>query len=98
MKRAQRDLRSRIAQLLTRHGADAAALALDFACVTLADLDLDSLSLLAFLSDLEREFGLDLAALRGLARRDCRLGELLTACRAAYARTPLNSGELPLAA
>jgi len=52
----------------------------------LADLALDSLSLLSFLAELEEEFGLNLDELRSIARRECPMRELIDVCENAEGR------------
>lgn len=59
----------------------------------LGELDLDSMSLLGFLVELEREFKLHLDELRAIARRDCRMDYLIELCHLASLRD-----EEPLAA
>jgi hypothetical protein len=54
--------------------------------VQLGELDLDSLALLSFLADIEREFRLRSEELAQIARRDCTFGSLSALCRTAAMR------------
>lgn len=83
-----RHISARIVDLLKAdYQLEVDATSASFRSVRLRDLDLDSLSLLSFLADLEREFRLRLPELEQIARRDCTLGSLSELCRRATARS-----------
>jgi len=78
---------ARIAGLLSqRYQIDVARLGPRLVTTRLGELDLDSLSLLSFLSDVEQEFQLRLEELEQIAHRECTLGKLIALCRSAAAR------------
>ena len=87
-----KDTIARIAQLLTtRYQVALDPTSASFTALQLRELDLDSLSLLSFLADVEREFRLRMEELEQIARRDCTLGRLSALCRTANARAVASS-------
>jgi len=72
--------------LMTRYQVAVDPSSASFKTTRLGELDLDSLSLLSFLADIEREFRLCWEELEQIARRDCTLGRLSTLCGVANRR------------
>jgi hypothetical protein len=72
--------------LVTKYDVDMRHLGTSASGARLEDLDLDSLSLQSFLTELEHEFGLGLDELRSIARRDCPLVQVFDVCHTAALR------------